>query len=159
MFGLSYLSSDKKLLLAKLQDRLASAESPRVHNETELSIQQILSEAIPYTQCDLMQADELRSQLMRQITTLQGLGKIASVESFLMHLRDLEFYIQTKKMEETLAEQTRLKNDQPPNLRNDRTPSLNSHDREKKKKKQTFGRTRWTVDMDEDVKSEQREDD
>lgn len=152
MFGLKYLSNEKKALLAKAQESLTRTKVYQERNNAELIIEEILSGAKPYSECDLIQADELRSQLYQQINILQGLGKQQATESFRMHLRDVEFHIQTLQMKERMQEEGRLRTDQPPCLEEDRMPSLSSKKRERsaeKRKQKAVGRTRWTIDMDE----------
>jgi hypothetical protein len=149
LFNITYLSNDRIRQLRKLNERLANTTDQRVRNETNLLIQEIQNEAIPYTSCDLFKAAELRNQILDKIVTLNSLGKAQSVEIFQMHLKEVDFHIETKRMEEALKEKNRVKPDEGPNLREHAT-SLN--DLKKEKRKQAVkGRTRWTVGMDEDA--------
>lgn len=154
MFELSYLSNENKRALEKLQDRLTKATTPQIRNETELAIQEILARAKPYTRCDLIEADELRSQLLNKINVLAGLGK--SAESFRMHLREVEFHMQTVQMQEVLKEKQKheMRPEEPPNLR-DRIPTLGSMKRDKKKK-EAFGSHRWQIGFDDEPDDTQK---
>jgi hypothetical protein len=147
MFNLVYLPADKKRAIEKLQDRLSKTTSAQVRNETLLLIQELEAEAKPYQQCDLYEADELRSQLLNKINTLARLGK--SVEPFLLHLRDVDFHIQTLQMRESLREQEKFKApEEPPNLR-DKSVSLAKIARDKKRK-EAFGRHRWQIGFEDE---------
>jgi hypothetical protein len=146
MFNLSYISNDDKQLLAKLQDRLSHAKDAHLRNETEIDINNILNKAKPYTECTLEEAQELSNQLTDQKMRLFSLGKLAAAQAFDMHIKDVEFHIQTLRLKAAL-ETRRIAPDVPPNSRNKPT-SLN--DLEKQKKKITWGRARYMVDMDEE---------
>lgn len=143
MFNLSYMSNENKRALERLQDRLSKAETAPTRNEIELTIQEIMAKAKPYTQCDLVEADELRSQLLNKISILSNLGK--STESFRMHLREVEFHMQTVQMEEIIKEKQReFKPHEPPNQRG-------KLGREKAKKhKEAFGSHRWQIGFEDE---------
>lgn len=148
MFNLTYLSNDNKHALEKLNERLSKATIRHVRNETELTIQEIMAKAKPYQQCDLIEADELRSQILNKITILAKLGK--SSEAFQGHLRDVEYHIQTLQMAEVVKEQSRpVKPDQAPNLEEDRLPSLNQIAKERRRK-EAFGQHRWQIGFDDE---------
>ncbi len=150
MFGLIFLAVEKKKALEKLQSHLTYCTTPLERNETQLMIQEILNQAKPYQQCDLAEAEELKLQLLSKINILTGLGKLGSVEPFRMHLADVEYHIATKQMEEKLTGQRKLKPDEPPRLRDeDKTPTINSMKREKKKK-QAFGHQRFMIGFEDD---------
>jgi hypothetical protein len=148
MFGLAFLSNEKKKILEKLQSRLSLASSPLLRNETQLAIQEIEAQAKPYQQCDLAEADELRTQLLTKMNILANIGKINSIEVFRMHLKDVEFHIATLQMAEKLQEEKRtLQPEEGPNAK-DKAPTLNSMKKEKKKK-EAFGHQRWTIDFED----------
>ena len=150
MFGLTYLSDDRNRQLRKLQERLSTATDNRVRNETDLLIQEILNEAIPYTRCDLYQANELRNQLLDKMSVLQGLGKAGSVEFMQGYLREVDYHIQTKQMEENLKEKNLLRPGEGGNLV-ERSSGVNTAIKEsRERRKQAKGRTRWVIGMDED---------
>jgi hypothetical protein len=150
MFNLSYLPTDRKRQLRKLQEKLATDIDHRARNETNLLIQEIMAEAKPYLSCDKYQLHELKNQLLDSISTLSQLGKRDSVESFQMHLKDVDFRLQTLMMEEALAEKDKLKSEEGPNLR-ERSTTLTELKREHKKKKQEArGHTRWTIGMEDE---------
>lgn len=147
MFDLSFLSSENKRILEKLQERLTKTTTPQLRNETELLIQETLAKAKSYKECDLFESDELRSQLLNKINILARLGK--STEAFQVHLRDVEFHIQRLQMQETVREQQKLKPpEEPPNLR-DKSTTLNKLERDRKRK-QAFGRQRWQIGFDDE---------
>ncbi len=149
MFNLKYLSNERKRQLRKLQERLETAQEQRTRNEANLLIQEIQSEAESYLTCDKYKLTELKNQIQDNISTLVGLGKSESAESFRIYLKEVDFRLQTVMMEEALAEKEKLKTDEPSNLR-DRIPSINDLQKEKRKK-QAMGRTRWVIGMgDED---------
>jgi hypothetical protein len=152
MFNLSYLSSDKKRLLERLHDRLSKATTLRTRQEIALEIQELEAQAKPYIQCDLVEADELRSQLLNKINILAGLGKAGSVEAFRTHLRDVEFHIQTLQMAEALKEQDKLKPEEGPNLR-ERSESRATLEKARKKK-QAFGKERWLIGFEDEPDDE-----
>lgn len=148
MFGLSYLSTDDKRLLEKLQDRLSRSTDPRIRNETEVDINTLMSKAKPYTECNLEEANELLRQLNEKMNTVSRLGKAGSVQAFALHIKDVNFYIQTLQMQAVLDSQARkVSPDHPPNLK-DKPKSLN--DLKKDRQRAIFGNTRWTIDMEEE---------
>lgn len=146
MFNITYLSNDKNRVLRKLQDRLATATDPRVRNETDLLIQEVLAEAKPYQQTDMYEASELRNQLMEKIMTLQGLKK--PTETLQYYLREVDFHIQTLQMAEKLKESKKMDSEEGPTI-HDRATSINDLNRDRRKKK-AVGRTRWVIGMDDD---------
>lgn len=148
MFNLSYLSSDKKRLLERLHERLSKAQTAQTRREIALEIQELESQAKPYIECDLVEADELRSQLLNKINILSGLGKAGSVEAFRTHLRDVEFHIQTLQMAEALKEKDKLKPEEAPNLR-EKSETTSGMVRARKKK-QAFGKERWLIGFDDE---------
>jgi hypothetical protein len=103
MFGLMYLSDERKRALRKLEERLANSSEPRGREEAKLLIQEIMNEAIPYQACDIYKATELKNQLMDQVSILTNLGKVQMAEAFQVHLRDIDFHIQTKQIRQTCA--------------------------------------------------------
>lgn len=147
MFGLTFLSNDKQKLLQKLEERLAGAKDRQTRNEAQLAIQELRVQAKPYTECDLLEAEELKSQLLQKLNILIGLGKQGSAEAFRLPLKDVDFHIQTLQMKETMQQKDKLSGDEPPNLV-DRSATLNSTEKEKKKKK-AF-QHRWVVGMDDE---------
>jgi hypothetical protein len=151
LFGLVYLSNERKRQLSKLNERLAHVADPRTHRDTELMIQEIMAEAKPYTKCDIYEVNELRNQIMDQISVLRNLGKSQSVESFQMHLRDIEFHLQTLQMAEVVKEKAILKRDEGSNLV-DRTPTISP--RVAATKRRAMGRTRWQIGMDDEVEGQ-----
>ncbi len=149
MFGLTFLSSEKKKTLEKLQNRLSHALTPIDRSETQLMIQEIMNHAKLLKNCDIAEADELRIQLLSKINILAGLGKLDSIEVFRMHLTDVEFHIATKQMEEKLLEERKMKQpDEAPNQK-DKSPTVNSLKRDKKKK-QAFGHPRWVIGFEDE---------
>jgi len=150
LFGLSYIPTDRKRQLRKLQDRLANAGNPKTRNETNLLIQEIMSEAKPYLSCDKFELQELKNQLLENITALSTIGKAQSVESFQMYLKEVDFRLQTLLMEETLKEKDRLRPDEAPNLK-ERSISQNQLEKQRiKKKQEARGHTRWVIGMDDE---------
>lgn len=154
MFGLKFLSNEKKRLLQKLEDRLAKASTPQLRNETQLAIQEIMAQAKPYTECDLFEAEELKSQLLQRINTLSGLGKIASVQVFQMHLKDVDFHLQSLLMAESLKEQEKYKNEEPANLA-DKAPTLNAV-KKQKQRKEAFAQHRWVIGFEDEPDDENK---
>lgn len=142
MFNLSYLSNENKRALERLQEKLTKLTHPQQRNEVELTIQEIMAKAKPYLDCDLAEADELRNQLLSKINVLAGLGK--STESFRMHLRDVEFHIQTLQMKEVAKEETKLHHDEPPNQRDKMSQ------KKQKTKDEAFGSHRWQIGFDDE---------
>lgn len=149
MFGLTFLSNEKQKILQKLEDRLSKATTPQARNETLLAIQEIRAQAKPYMQCDLLEADELKSQLLQKINTLVGLGKSASAEVFQLHLKDVDFHMQTMQMSEIMREKDKTLDaaGEGPNLA-DRAASLSSIERDKKRK-EAFSH-RWVVGFEDE---------
>lgn len=148
MFGLTFLSNEKQKLLQKLEDRLSHAGTPQLRNETQLAIQEIKAQAKPYMECDLLEADELKSQLLQKINTLNGLGKLGSTEVFRMYLKEVDFHIQTMQMADALKEKDKISPDESPNLV-DRQQTLNSVAKAKKKK-EAFAQHRWLVGFEDE---------
>lgn len=155
MFGLKYLNNDKKKLLRRLEERLAKATSPQVRNESQLAIQEIMAQAKPYTECDLLEADELRSQIFNNINILAGLGKVGSAEVFRVHLKDVEFHMQTIQMAEMLKEQQdKFSPDEGPNLiERSSTPASVLKDR---KRKEAFAQHRWVIGFEDEPDDENK---
>jgi hypothetical protein len=155
MFGLTFLSDENRKLLAKLESRLATATTPQLRNETQLAIQDLRNREVLLKECDLENAEALKSQLLNKINTLSGLGKAGSVEVFLMHLKDVEFHIQTLQMKIALDEKNKMAQpDQAPNLA-DKAPTVTSIEKEKKKQ-QTFGDHRWTIGFEDEPSGENK---
>jgi hypothetical protein len=150
VFGLSYLSTDRKRALRKLQDRVANTTDPQTRNEANLLIQEIMAEAKPYLNCDIYEASELKNQLLDQVATLVNLGKTQQAEAFQVHIKDLDFFIQTKQMEQKLAEKEKEipKQDESTALR-ERSVTIHSLKKDKRKK-QAMGRTRWVIGMEDE---------
>jgi hypothetical protein len=148
MFNLSYLSTDRKRTLRRLQERAATTTNYESRNEANLLIQEIMAEAKPYTSCDLYEASELKNQLLDQVAILSNLGKTQQAEAFQIHLKDLDFYIQTKQMEAKMAEKSLPLNDEPATME-DRSMTINSLVMAKRKQK-AMGRTRWVIGMEDD---------
>jgi hypothetical protein len=147
LFTPDYLSNENKRKLQKLQERLEKSTDFQTRNETELLIQEIKAEAIPYTSCDLEKLSELKNQILDQMYILQGLRKAQSVEVFQVHLKNIDFQIQTKLMEKTIEEKNRMRPGEGPNAK-DKLGGITQIVREGKKKK-VMGRRRWTIDMEE----------
>lgn len=132
------------------------SNDPRQRNECNLIIQEILAEAMPYTSCDLEQAQELRDQLVSQMMILSGLGKAQSVEVFQHHIRDVEFHIETKKMETAMKEKMLKDSKLSPSYSDDapyakdRPQSINQLQKENRKKRAS-GRSRWVIGMEDDA--------
>lgn len=149
MFGLSFLSTENRKLLEKLESRLATAKTPLIRNETQLAIQDVRNKERLLKECDLAEAEDLKTQLLSKINILTGLGKVGSVEVFQMHLKDVEFHIQTLQMKTVLEEKNKMSQpDEAPNLK-EKSATISSIRREKKKQ-QTFGDTRWTINFDDE---------
>lgn len=147
MFGLVYLSTDRKRILRKLQEKLTECGDARERNEINLQIQEIYGEAEPYLNCDKFKLNELKNQILDQMRILNSLGK--TTEAFDVNLRDVEYRLQTVIMEEAAAEKGRVKNIDPPNMNGERSVSMTSL-KQDKKKKQAMGRTRWVIGMDDE---------
>lgn len=155
MFGLVYLSNENQKLLQKLEERLAKTQNRQLRNETQLAIQEIRNKAIPYTECDLIQAEELKSQLLQKLNTVIGLGKRASAEAFRIPLKDVEFHIQTLQMKEIMLEKEKMgQPDEPPTLE-DKLITISEQKREQKRKK-TFQGQRWLVGMEDEPDSDNK---
>lgn len=148
MFGLKYLSTDRKRILRRLQEKLTECGDLRERNEINLQIQEIYNEAEPYLNCDKFKLNELKNQILDNMRMLAGIGK--TTEAFEVNLRDVEYRLQTVMMEEAAAEKGRLKGTEPPNMNGERATGVKSLEREKKKK-QAMGRTRWVIGMDDEV--------
>ena len=109
-----------------------------------------MSEAKPYLSCDKFELQELKNQLLENITALSTIGKAQSVESFQMYLKEVDFRLQTLLMEETLKEKDRLRPDEAPNLK-ERSISQNQLEKQRiKKKQEARGHTRWVIGMDDE---------
>jgi hypothetical protein len=154
VFGLTYLSNDKQKLLQKLEDRLTTASTPQLRNETLLAIQEIRVQAKPYLMCDLLEADDLRTQLLQKVSILSGLGKVGAVDSLRMYVKEVEFHIQTLQMKEALQEKEKLQTGEGPNLR-DKSPSLNSVKKEKRRK-EAFAQHRWMIGFEDEPDEENK---
>ena len=149
MFGLTFLSNDKQKLLQKLEDRLTTASTSQQRNETLLAIQEIRVQAKPYLQCDLLEADDLKTQLLQKISILSGLGKAGAVDSLRFYLREIEFHIQTLQMKEALQEKDKMQPDEGPNLR-DKSVSLTSMKKEKRRKEAFSVQNRWKIGFEDE---------
>jgi hypothetical protein len=149
VFGLVYLANNKQRLLQKLEDDLTKAKDRQSRNEIQLAILELRNQAKLYQQCDLLEAEELKNQLLQKINVLSGLGKLGSVEAFRVHLRDVEFHIQTLQIKESMLEKEKDKLDpgEPPNLA-DRGPSKSSIKKEKKRE-EAF-QHRWMLGMEDE---------
>lgn len=155
MFGLTFLSNDKQKLLLKLEERLASASTPQMRNETRLAIEEIRAQSKPYLQCDLLEAEELKTQLLQKITTLSGLGKAGSVESLRLYLKEVDFHIQTLNMRQVIQEKEKMAQpDEPPNMK-DRSETITSMRREKRKK-EAFSQHRWVIGFEDEPDDENK---
>ena len=156
MFGLTYLSNEKQRLLRQYEERLTTVQDRQLRNETQLAIQELRSQAKLLKDCDLIEADELKSQLLQKINTLSGLGKAGSVEAFRLHLKDVDFHIQTLQMKETMKEKEKDKLDpgEAPNLA-DRGPTITSQ-RKEKKRKEAFNQHRWLIGMEDEPDSDNK---
>ena len=149
MFGLTFLSTEKKKRLEKYQDRLSRALSPRERNETLLAIQEIEASAKPYQKCNIEEADELRRQLLDKIYMSQGVGKLQYVEVFRSHLREVEFHIATQQMAEKLQEEAKMKQPEEAGTLKDKLQTVTAVKREKKKK-EAFGQPRWVIGFEDE---------
>lgn len=155
MFGLTYLSNDKQRLLRQYEERLTTVQDRQLRNETQLAIQELRSQAKPLKDCDLIEAEELKSQLLQKINTLSGLGKAGSVEAFKIHLKDVDFHIQTLQMKDTLSEQEKMKQPaEAPNLA-DRGPTITSQ-RKEKKRQEAFNQHRWLIGMEDEPETDNK---
>ncbi len=146
MFNLVYLSTENRRALEILQERLTRSTDRRRRQDMELAIQDLLAREKPYTECDLFEADELRSQLLSKASILSRLGK--SAEPFLIHVKNLDLHIQTLQMKEALQEAERLKTEEPANL-TEKAPTVNNLKKERERKT-AFGGTRWKIGFDDE---------
>ena|ERR1051326_6866371 len=148
MFGLSYLSSEYRRALEILQEKLARAPDHRRRREAELAIQDVLAREKPYTECDLVEADDLRGQLLNKINILSRIGKPS--EPFRMHLKDVDFHMQTLQMKESLKEEQRIRLDEPGVATSEKSiPSIQKL-AEDRKRKEAFGQRRWQIGFEDE---------
>jgi hypothetical protein len=98
---------------------------------------------------------KLKTQLLQKITTLSGLGKAGSVESLRLYLKEVDFHIQTLNMRQVIQEKEKMAQpDEPPNMK-DRSETITSMRREKRKK-EAFSQHRWVIGFEDEPDDENK---
>jgi hypothetical protein len=147
MFGLTYLSNRDQIFLQQLEESLTKARTPKDRDTLLFEIEKVRSKAKNYKDCDLPEAEELKSQLLNKMNLLSNIGK--SVEPFKIYLRDLDFHIQTLQLKNRIEEENKMpRPSEAPNLK-DKSPTVTSV-RKERKRKEIFGNSRWVINFEDE---------